>query len=109
MGSGFSGIEASSSILQCKFPPFGAKSARPSVNLPATSHCKQASNQTPASTHHCVTVDKLTDRKSTRLNSSHGYISYALFCFKKKRARGRPPAAGATGVAAPVHAEPRPP
>src|SRR3990172_10833501 len=24
------------------------------------------------------------DRKSTRLNSSHGYISYSLFCFKKK-------------------------
>src|SRR2546429_4038029 len=25
------------------------------------------------------------DRKSTRLNSSHGYISYAVFCLKKKR------------------------
>src|SRR2546422_4430925 len=25
-----------------------------------------------------------TDRKSTRLNSSHGYISYAVFCLKKK-------------------------
>src|SRR2546422_6645345 len=25
------------------------------------------------------------DRKSTRLNSSHGYISYAVFCFKKKK------------------------
>src|SRR2546429_1605217 len=32
------------------------------------------------------------DRKSTRLNSSHGYISYAVFCLKKKKihlARGR--------------------
>src|SRR2546429_6045992 len=29
------------------------------------------------------------DRKSTRLNSSHGYISYAVFCLKKKnKARG---------------------
>ena len=27
---------------------------------------------------------KKTDRKSTRLNSSHGYISYAVFCLKKK-------------------------
>src|SRR5687768_18252026 len=27
----------------------------------------------------------LPDRKSTRLNSSHGYISYAVFCLKKKR------------------------
>src|SRR2546429_2699998 len=31
----------------------------------------------------------LVDRKSTRLNSSHGYISYAVFCLKKKK---RPPA-----------------
>src|SRR2546429_4113943 len=27
----------------------------------------------------------MTDRKSTRLNSSHGYISYAVFCLKKKK------------------------
>src|SRR5256884_4214339 len=27
----------------------------------------------------------VTDRKSTRLNSSHGYISYAVFCLKKKK------------------------
>src|SRR2546422_4291852 len=28
--------------------------------------------------------DREVDRKSTRLNSSHGYISYAVFCLKKK-------------------------
>src|SRR2546422_6795092 len=28
------------------------------------------------------------DRKSTRLNSSHGYISYAVFCLKKKKQIG---------------------
>src|SRR2546422_6453349 len=28
---------------------------------------------------------RLQDRKSTRLNSSHGYISYAVFCLKKKK------------------------
>src|SRR2546422_5650429 len=28
---------------------------------------------------------KRRDRKSTRLNSSHGYISYAVFCLKKKK------------------------
>src|SRR2546429_7338849 len=28
---------------------------------------------------------QLGDRKSTRLNSSHGYISYAVFCLKKKK------------------------
>src|SRR2546429_7647435 len=27
----------------------------------------------------------IADRKSTRLNSSHGYISYAVFCLKKKK------------------------
>src|SRR2546422_5766276 len=27
----------------------------------------------------------VADRKSTRLNSSHGYISYAVFCLKKKK------------------------
>src|SRR2546429_1457152 len=29
------------------------------------------------------------DRKSTRLNSSHGYISYAVFCLKKKKKKHR--------------------
>src|SRR2546422_4271555 len=29
--------------------------------------------------------DSFQDRKSTRLNSSHGYISYAVFCLKKKK------------------------
>src|SRR5687768_18035474 len=28
---------------------------------------------------------RVSDRKSTRLNSSHGYISYAVFCLKKKK------------------------
>src|SRR3989449_7268543 len=28
---------------------------------------------------------RVRDRKSTRLNSSHGYISYAVFCLKKKK------------------------
>src|SRR3989449_6646494 len=30
------------------------------------------------------------DRKSTRLNSSHGYISYAVFCLKKKKKQPHP-------------------
>src|SRR6266436_9427777 len=30
------------------------------------------------------------DRKSTRLNSSHGYISYAVFCLKKKKKNESP-------------------
>src|SRR2546422_1566200 len=31
------------------------------------------------------TARSASDRKSTRLNSSHGYISYAVFCLKKKK------------------------
>src|SRR2546422_8307124 len=31
-----------------------------------------------------VDAHQRADRKSTRLNSSHGYISYAVFCLKKK-------------------------
>src|SRR2546429_4587087 len=32
-----------------------------------------------------ATSQQQRDRKSTRLNSSHGYISYAVFCLKKKK------------------------
>src|SRR5258708_30431594 len=34
-----------------------------------------------------ASTNKLTDRKSTRLNSSHQIISYAVFCLKKKKKR----------------------
>src|SRR5687768_17808883 len=36
--------------------------------------------------HECLSLAFIgeIDRKSTRLNSSHGYISYAVFCLKKK-------------------------
>src|SRR5687768_18173687 len=34
---------------------------------------------------HCDASAPRRDRKSTRLNSSHGYISYAVFCLKKKK------------------------
>src|SRR3712207_7236221 len=32
-----------------------------------------------------ITIEPREDRKSTRLNSSHANISYAVFCFKKKQ------------------------
>src|SRR2546422_6289569 len=35
--------------------------------------------------HSCQAHSEVRDRKSTRLNSSHGYISYAVFCLKKKK------------------------
>src|SRR3989449_1798754 len=36
------------------------------------------------------------DRKSTRLNSSHGYISYAVFCLKKKKKNTEKPSTNKT-------------
>src|SRR6185295_17711244 len=39
----------------------------------------------PSSRH----IPRLLDRKSTRLNSSHANISYAVFCLKKRKKRGR--------------------
>src|SRR2546422_3036369 len=39
----------------------------------------------PASASNPGLIERGSDRKSTRLNSSHGYISYAVFCLKKKK------------------------
>src|SRR2546422_5874938 len=52
---------------------------------PLNSSCRLLSALTL--TKESVDLEELQreDRKSTRLNSSHGYISYAVFCLKKKR------------------------
>src|SRR2546429_6261998 len=41
-------------------------------------------------------IERAQDRKSTRLNSSHGYISYAVFCLKKKKHSRSPRSTDAT-------------
>src|SRR5690625_6547208 len=43
------------------------------------------------------------DRKSTRLNSSHVAISYAVFCFKKKKQRPQPHAHAPTNPVTRTH------
>src|SRR5207244_12866764 len=48
----------------------------------------RASRRTPPAARPAGGVRRL-DRKSTRLNSSHQIISYAVFCLKKKNARAR--------------------
>src|SRR3712207_7062165 len=53
--------------------PTATPIATPRTTFPTSS---QASQRTPHS---------VTDRKSTRLNSSHANISYAVFCLKKKK------------------------
>src|SRR2546422_4512518 len=55
------------------------------------SDCPSGNSSAGASTRSSVATPALfsarrpRDRKSTRLNSSHGYISYAVFCLKKKK------------------------
>src|SRR5699024_3927218 len=51
-----------------------------------------------------ISIDSLqtTDRKSTRLNSSHVSISYAVFCLKKKKRDGYDTGAATTPRAAPI-------
>src|SRR2546422_3412163 len=51
---------------------------------PATERIRQDSTAQQGSAS-LLGNEMLIDRKSTRLNSSHGYISYAVFCLKKKK------------------------
>src|SRR2546429_2691537 len=64
---------------------------------PSTAYAEDTSNatarasggmlrQSQLKSRACVAHEVTIDRKSTRLNSSHGYISYAVFCLKKKTA-----------------------
>src|SRR5688572_25015393 len=46
-------------------------------------------NEALGASKHGLIVDRLADRKSTRLNSSHSQISYAVFCLKKKNGSGQ--------------------
>src|SRR2546429_4484237 len=59
--------------------------------LPICARCSTSRIETPRSRISPSVWNRRSDRKSTRLNSSHGYISYAVFCLKKKtRATGEP-------------------
>src|SRR5207245_7956600 len=51
------------------------------VGMKATSFPFGSSTSTPGR----LRLREVRDRKSTRLNSSHGSISYAVFCLKKKK------------------------
>src|SRR2546428_1856878 len=48
--------------------------------------------EAPARRNLALLQEAMADRKSTRLNSSHDQISYAVFCLKKKKAPRRPTA-----------------
>src|SRR3712207_7862087 len=53
---------------------------------------RRASDVTRHDRHHSLPEERGEDRKSTRLNSSHANISYAVFCLKKKHLTPEVPA-----------------
>src|SRR5687768_17953930 len=67
------------------FKPRSSKVALwdPTGSAPRSS--KPPCGRLPGDALSAPTTMPAADRKSTRLNSSHGYISYAVFCLKKKK------------------------
>src|SRR5687768_18074926 len=70
-------------------PPDGADVDRREIVRPDVELAEDAAADVDQVGQGCEAVVTLRaepeDRKSTRLNSSHGYISYAVFCLKKKK------------------------
>src|SRR5207245_10105802 len=66
---------------------FRSRSRRPPSSSASTRFSRSArdASQNPAPGGQPLVDDSERDRKSTRLNSSHGSISYAVFCLKKKK------------------------
>src|SRR2546422_667907 len=58
---------------------FGVFAARKKARRPSLVYCGDDASSKK------IAAQLIRDRKSTRLNSSHGYISYAVFCLKKKK------------------------
>src|ERR1041385_4545494 len=66
------------------FPAFEPAYAKVGVYICYDRHFPEGAREVSMSGAEIVFNPSATDRKSTRLNSSHGYISYAVFCLKKK-------------------------
>src|SRR3989449_7363558 len=70
--------------------PFGRRSVAAARTRDAVVHstgprCKACTERGARNFRELARPVVNPDRKSTRLNSSHGYISYAVFCLKKKK------------------------
>src|SRR5256885_13202364 len=67
---------------------FKATTGLPGFQMPEN-QCIKDSGPIPEGVYKVLVTDR-GDRKSTRLNSSHLVISYAVFCLKKKKTRPQP-------------------
>src|SRR2546422_3500649 len=63
--------------------PSAARTDDPTALSPAAAALRNVADTRRTEGDSCCAGRR--DRKSTRLNSSHGYISYAVFCLKKKK------------------------
>src|SRR2546422_5838642 len=82
VGDGVTGVSTGDRMMgRCAggFAEYALMDAREAMRVPGTLAWEEA-----AATPLVFVVVYDIDRKSTRLNSSHGYISYAVFCLKKK-------------------------
>src|SRR5207245_8809326 len=79
-------------VQTCALPiSFFARLAFDCVGIDERRHCHDSYfRQYVGRDHEAGQNWSCQDRKSTRLNSSHGSISYAVFCLKKKSNRTRP-------------------
>src|SRR2546430_5689576 len=81
--------------LHDALPIYGARDGPPPDRRPgwqpgAPAATRREAGRTRSSQQHQSDPMSQLDRKSTRLNSSHSQISYAVFCLKKKKQRHLP-------------------
>src|SRR5437899_9742236 len=74
----------SSPCVHCRCLLLSLYFRRSTINLSVRLLCRVFLPSVGKKTRHNKRTDKFIDRKSTRLNSSHLGISYAVFCLKKK-------------------------
>src|SRR2546422_3555266 len=74
--------------IEAKVPPGSTHRDEAAIDVGPQRQARAATNGFELPPY--IEATPVVDRKSTRLNSSHGYISYAVFCLKKKTWLSRP-------------------